>query len=216
MEIYMHNLNKITNNMKAVLGLASGASILMFASSTVFAETVTTATVSTTVQNAFTLVETTPLSFGTLRAKNDNTNVANFATLTIAPTGVLTPGAQVGASRLTSLSGGTAGVFTVSGAAAFTNLTVTFPNDFTLTTAGAPPNSAVFNVLKADWTGTIVGGANNGVALNGTFNNLQTNGTGGVALNVGTKLKTDILGATTTSGYIDAAYTGTYTMDISY
>ncbi|MFT6907857.1 MAG: hypothetical protein ACJAS1_004544 [Oleiphilaceae bacterium] len=212
----MHNLNKITKNMSGIVTLAGIATVYLIGSSNVFAESVTTATVSATVQNTFTLAETTALSFGTVRATNDNTNVSNFASLVLSPAGVLTPGSQVGASKLTSLSAGTGGVFTVSGAATFTDLTVTFPANFTLTSPGAPPGSAVFNIIEANWVGKIVGGANDGVALNGTFDNLQTDVNGAVVLNVGTTLDTDILGASTTSGYLDAAYTGTYTMDISY
>jgi hypothetical protein len=210
---YMFNPNKITKIMGTSLTLAGAATALMFTSSAAFAESVTTATVTATVQNAFTLVETTPLDFGTVRAVADNTGALNIAILTLTPAGAITPTAGVGTSAMTSLSGGTAGVFTVTGAASFTNLTVTFPADFTLTNGTAPPGSPVFDILQADWVGTIVGGANDGVTY--AAGNMQTDVTGAVALNVGTKLKTDSA-VGTTGQYLDAAYTGTYTMDISY
>lgn len=201
----MFNPNKITKIL--------GATFVLVSSNSVFAEQVTTATVTTTVQNAFTLVETTPLNFGTVRAVADNTGAANIAILTLSPAGAIVPTAGVANSALTSLGGANAGVFTVSGAASFTNLTVTFPADFTLTNGAAPPGSPVFDVLQADWVGTIVGGANDGVTYAG--GNMQTDVTGAVALNVGTQLKTDSA-VGTTGQYLDAAYTGTYTMDISY
>jgi hypothetical protein len=212
-EIYMHNLNKITKDLGIALTIVSGASVFMLGGNSAFAETVTTATVTATVQNAFTLVETTPLSFGTVRAVADPTGGVNIAILTLSPAGVMTPTTGVANSALTSLSGGTAGVFTVSGAASFTNLTVTFPVDFTLTTAGAPPGSPVFDIKQADWVGTIVGGVNGGSTY--AASNMQTDVSGGVALRVGTKLKTDST-VGTTSQYLDQLYSGTYTMEIAY
>lgn len=152
------------------------------------------------------------MDFGTVRATADATNVANFALLVLAPDGTMTPGAAVGTSALTSLTAGSAAEFAITGAAAFTNLTVTYPtNDAdVLTTAGAPPLSPNFTMTA--WNGTVVGGANDGAAAT---NNVQTDNAGAVGIRVGTTLKTDSTG-TNTGAYIDAAYTTAYSFDISY
>lgn len=200
----MFNPNKITKIL--------GATFILVSSNSALAATAA-GTVSVTVQNTFNLTQTTAIDFGTVRAVGDATNAANIAALVLSPNGTVTT-TQVGASAITSLSTPTAGVFTVDSAAPFTDLTVTFPTDFTLTTTGVPSGAARFEIDQADWTGLIVGGADDGstIATGGT---MQTDASGGVVLNVGTSLKTDST-ATFTTGYVDQAYTGTYTMTVNY
>lgn len=199
----MQNLNKITKIL--------GATFILVGSCNVLAETLNS-TATTTVQNAFTLTETTALDFGTVRAVADPTGGINIAQLVLAPDGTSTTPAVVGNSALTLLTAGSAGVISVTGAAAFTNLTVTFPANFTLTATGAPPTSPTFEVLNADWVGTVVGGANDGATYAGA--NLQTDSAGVVGMNFGTTLKTDSVASTT--AYIDAAYTGNYVLTVVY
>ncbi|MBU3003034.1 hypothetical protein [Paraglaciecola arctica] len=200
----MFNPNKITKIL--------GATFILVSSNAALAATAP-GTVTVTVQNTFNLTETTALDFGTIRAVGDASNAANFASLVLAPDGGVTT-AQVGASAITSLSTPTAAVFTVDSAAPFTDLTVTFPPDFTLTTTGVPSGAAVFQIAQADWLGTIVGGADDGTTI-ATAGVMETDNLGGVVLNVGTTLTTD-KGAAFTSGYVDQAYTGTYTMTVAY
>ena len=205
----MFNPNKITKIL--------GATFILVSSNAALAATAP-GTVSVTVQNTFNLTETQVLDFGTIRAQNDNTNVANFASLIITPNGTVTPAittASIGASTITSLSTPTMAIFTVDSAAPFTDLEVTFPPNFTLTTTGVPANAAVFNILNASWKGYIVGGNDDGTIIS-DGETMQTDAAGAVVLQVGTSLDTDILGATTTSGYVDQAYTGTYTMTVDY
>ncbi|WDE05223.1 hypothetical protein SG34_028685 [Thalassomonas viridans] len=168
-------------------------------------------TVSVTVQNTFTLTEDTALSFGTVRATADPTGGVNIGTLVLAADGT-TSTTAVANSSMTQLAAGSVGQFTVTNAAPFTNLTITFPADFELTAAAAPPGSPNFDILQADWTAIIRGGANDGVAYAG--GNLQTDVAGTVSFDAGTSLKTDA--TVTTSAYIDAAYTGNYTMTVDY
>tara|TARA_R110002167_G_scaffold333039_2_gene540054 strand:- start:946 stop:1566 length:621 start_codon:yes stop_codon:yes gene_type:complete len=206
----MFNPNKITKIL--------GATFILVSSNAALAATAP-GTVSVTVQNTFNLTETQVLDFGTIRAKNDNTNVANFASLIITPNGTATPAissASVGTvATITSLSTPTMAIFTVDSAAPFTDLEVTFPPNFTLTTTGVPANAAVFNILNASWKGYVVGGTDDGTTIV-DGETMQTDAAGAVVLQVGTSLDTDILGATTTSGYVDQAYTGTYTMTVDY
>lgn len=199
----MFNPNKITKIL--------GATFVLVSSNFVLAETVSDASVSVTVQNAFSLVETTALSFGSVRAIAQ-ADGANVAFLTLDPDGSTTTTPD-GTAAITALTAATAGVFTVSGAAPFTDLTVTFPADFELISAGAPPTSPTFDILNADWLGDITGGADDGTQI-ADGATMQTDGTGDVVLTVGTKLTTD--GDASTTAYLDAAYTANYTMDISY
>jgi len=203
----MNNLNKITKIL--------GVTFVLVASSNAMAATAPS-TVTATVQNAFLLGEDTALDFGTVRATADPVGVANIATLVLAADGT-TSTAAVGNSNMTQLLPGSVGAFTVTQAAPFTNLTITFPADFTLTATGAPPTSPIFDVLNADWTAIVRGGANDGAvyadAGPGT-GNLQTDNLGSVSFDVGTSLKTDT--AVTTTTYIDAPYVGSYTMTVDY
>jgi hypothetical protein len=211
MEIYMYKLNKITRIMGTSLTLAGGVALSLFSSSNAYAESVTTATATVIVQNAFSLVESTPINFGTVRAVADPLGGTNFASLILAPAGTTTV-ADAGNSAMTALSPATAGLFTITGAAAFTDLTVTFPADFELITSGAPGTAPNFSILQANWTGTVVGGANDGTT--GGTPVPQTDLNGDVALQVGTTLTTDVNASS--SPYLDATYAATYTMDISY
>jgi hypothetical protein len=214
----MFNPNKITKNMSGIFTLAGVATVYLIGSSNVFAETVSDATATVTIQNAFTLVETTPINFGTLRAFHDQTGTTNIASLILTPAGTSSI-TEVGTAKMTSLVPATPGLFSVTGAAPFTDLTVVFPAAITkLVAVGAPGTSPDFQIAAAGagWAGTIEGGANDGAVLDTTtFDNLQTDVNGEVALNVGATLTTDVA-TTRTTAYIDAAYTATYSLEIKY
>jgi hypothetical protein len=199
---FMFNQNKITKIL--------GATFILVSSNSVLAETVNS-TASVTVTNAFTLEETTPLSFGSVRAIAQ-ADGANVATLVLATDGTTTTTAE-GTAIITSLSAATAGVFTVSLAAPFTDLTVTFPPDFEMTSSSAPSTSPVFDVAVGDWVGLVTGGADDGTEIV-TAETMQTDSLGGVVLSVGTTLSTD--NAITTTAYVDTDYTATYTITVDY
>ncbi|MFT6689672.1 MAG: hypothetical protein ACJAXH_000177 [Colwellia sp.] len=208
----MFNPNKITKIL--------GATFILVSSNAALAATAP-GTVQVTVQNTFNLTETQVLSFDTVRASNDNTSSANFASLIITPNGtdsptITTTEAVTGsAAAITSLGTPTMAIFTVDAAAPFTDLTVTYPGDFTLTTTGVPTGAAVFNILSASWNGIVVGGNDDGNSITGG-SQVETDSLGGIVMQIGTSLDTDILGAATTSGYVDQAYNGTYTMTVAY
>jgi hypothetical protein len=208
----MFNPNKITKIL--------GATFVLVSSNAALAATAP-GTVSVTVQNTFNLTESQVLDFGIIRASNDNTDAANFASLVITPNGTATPTITAteavtgSAAAISSLGTPTMAIFTVDSAAPFTDLIVSYPEDFTLTTTGVPAGAAKFNILKANWNGIVVGGTNDGDSISDQ-DTMQTDNLGGVVLQVGASLDTDILAGLATSGYVDQAYTGTYTMTIEY
>ncbi|WP_281560439.1 DUF4402 domain-containing protein [Thalassomonas sp. RHCl1] len=187
------------------------ATFLTAMSAQPFAATLSDATISVTVQNAFDLVEDTELSFGTIRATADPAGT-NVATLAIAADGSVTATPDNNAT-ITQLTAGSVGQFTVSNAATFTDLTITFPGAATtLDNAIAPPTSPDFTVDT--WVAIVRGGANDGVAYNAGAPNLQTDNTGTVSFDVGATLSTDA--NVTTSAYIDDVYDGDYTITVDY
>ena len=198
------NHNRITKVLSATL-------LTVVSTHSLAATAPSTATV--TVQNTFTLTEDTALSFGTVRATADPAGT-HIGELALAADGTGTASTTGANASMTELLAGSQGQFTVSNAAPFTDLTITFPADFELTATGAPPTSPTFDVLNADWVATITSGANATIAYNTGTPNLQTASDGTVSFDVGTSLKTDADASTT--AYIDAAYTGSYTMTVDY
>ena len=199
----MLNLNQ--NRITKVLT----ATFLTVVATQSFAATLSDATISVTVQNAFDLVEDTELSFGTIRATADPAGT-NVATLAIAGDGSVTATPDNN-STITQLTAGSVGQFTVSNAATFTDLTITFPGAATtLDNAIAPPTSPDFTVDT--WVAVIRGGANDGLAY--AASNLQTDNTGSVSFDVGATLSTDTV--VSTSGYIYDLYDGDYTITVDY
>ena len=199
----MKNLNKITKIL--------GVTFVLAASGVASAATVSS-TATATVQNAFTITEDTELSFGTIRATAEPLGT-NVATLVLAADGSVTTPAPGVNSALTQLLPGSVGQFSISNAAAYTNLTITDPSDFELTNGTAPGTSPTFDVTT--FTYIIRGGANDGAAYTGTTTGaLQTDATGAVSFDMGATLSTD--SDTSSTSYIDADYTGTYNMLVSY
>jgi hypothetical protein len=203
---YMFNPNKITKIL--------GATFILVSSNSVFAETVSDASATVTVQNAFTLLEAIPLNFGIIRATADDTAAGDVATLTLSTAGV-TAGSTVNLAAIAPLSGGTPGSFTVTGAAPFTDLEVTFPsNDATVLVGGALPASAA-NFTIGLWSALVVGGLNDGDTIT-TAGTMQTDSAGAVAMTVGATLSTDAAAASITQNYQDVAYTSLYTVIVDY
>jgi hypothetical protein len=206
----MFNPNKITKIL--------GATFVLVSSNSVLAETIPAATATVTVQNAFTFLNPTPLDFGTIRATADTSGTNNFATLTLTPTATtatVASSAVNGGAAVSSLVDGTQASFTVSGAAPFTDLEVTFPADGATTLKGASLPASAANFTIGAWQAFVVGGLNDTDTIT-TAGTMQTDAAGAVAMNVGATLTTDANGTSITQNYQDAAYTGTYIVIVDY
>jgi len=200
-----------------------------------------TSTATVTIQNAFDLAEDAALNFGTVRA----TQTVVDAVDNDASGGVLTPSqtsgagirikadgtaaeqvAQVGVSQgagvnagdtdgsissvVSIIVAGAPGEYSITNAAAFTNLRILDPEDTTELTSPSVPADSKFD-LDIDYADMIiVGGGNDGDVVNGT--NLLTDGAGAVGFRVGGELTIDAAATTVRDG----AYTGTYTITVSY
>lgn len=190
------------------------SSSLIAVSTISMAETVTSAA-TVTVQNAFNLTETSAINFGTLRATGDASGGGNIATVTIKADASTAVPTTSGNAELSVITPGNRGEYAVTGAAAFADLTVTFPSAAVfLVNAAAPPSTPQFEVTVAGWEAEIIGGSNDGDAY--LSSNLQTDVTGAVGFYLGGVVSTD----TRTSGqngvYTDGAYTGNYTIEVTY
>lgn len=170
------------------------------------------ATASVTVQNAFSLSQTTALSFGTIRAKADTSGSTNHvASLIVNPDGSASTASSTGANAsITVISQGTPAVFAISNAAPNTNLTITSPGTVTLSRTGG--GGANFTVDT--WAFRITSGTNANTAYSTGSPNLLTDNTGAVTFAAGATISTQ---ATTPSAdYTDGSYTGTYNMVVNY
>lgn len=217
------------------------AATALLATSAAFAEQVTS-TATVTVQNAFTLAEVAPLNFGTLRVTQpaaQATATPAFITLPVdgsamAPTAgveavAATPVGSDNAS-ITAITQGTIAQYAISNAAPFTSLSVTLDatgtdqlgntvatsldgvNGSQMVTAGG--GAAEFFTIYADVSDTlIVGGSNDGIALSAGANNLRTDGTGSVGLQLGGVLAYNPAAAASPN---DGVFTGTYTLEVTY
>lgn len=178
-----------------------------------------TGSATVTVQNTFNFAEDSGIDFGTIRAQigsNDNTNV-NIMTLTLPADGsnptvaITTNGDSSRQSTLNIITPGTPGMFSVSGAAPNAPLTITLPaTPFNLTDgSGSGP---IFEGAITE--AYITSGVNANTTYNGTTILLETDGNGDATFQVGGTLSTDSTG--NTSNYQDVAYTGQYSITVSY
>ncbi|OIQ46898.1 MAG: hypothetical protein BM565_09315 [Gammaproteobacteria bacterium MedPE] len=169
-------------------------------------------TASVEVKNSFDVAQTTPLSFGQIVAiATDLTGGADKATLTVNSDGstadVIVDGTL---ASIVSITAGTAGTFTVSGAAPNTVLTIGSISDFKLT----DPSGA--DTKEFDVTNLTTS-----VVTSGSPFTYDTDATGTLVFNVGATLETDTTG-TTASGsevaipYENVTFTGTYTVSVDY
>ena len=190
-----------------ILTALFAASIIGVAA-TAQAETVT-GTASLTVQNAFSLVETTQLSFGTITvaAATGTHASADDATMVLSPEGgtpVITNAAATGGA-IGSIVAGTPATFDVSGAAPFTDLVVTMTAGTTLTNAAAPPGNGAFTLSAFAARET---GATSNIA---SLGNITTDLNGAKSFTLGATMTID-----GSSDYIDGLYSGTYNVEVSY
>lgn len=180
---------------------------------------------STTVVNSFSLVSTTALNFGDVRAiRGTGAALSAGATLKIPadPNDALVPSGLVAGAVISSLGGVQRGVFNITGAAPFTELTITFPtSDITLSADPAivgpgAPTLAIDDAAGA-WTAWILTGPRaNTDYVDGAGTRLITTTAGAVSFQVGATLKTVETGAAAALSYPDAPYTGSYNLEVVY
>jgi len=195
--------NKLTRllTISAVSAVMSGAAI---------AET-GAGTASVEVKNSFSVLQTTPLSFGQIAAISSTLN-SEFVTLKVFSDGTTadlvdaTAGNSV--ASIVSITPGTAGTFTVSGAAPNTELTIVLPTTVELTDPSAADSKSFY---LTTFTKTAI--------TSGTPFQYDTDGTGTLVFNIGATLSTDNLVAANTAGselYQDVTFTGTYDVTVNY
>lgn len=218
------------------------AGLLTVSASNVFAQQDAGGTATVTVQNSFTFNNPTPIDFGTLRVTQPAAQVVTAGSATPAFVTIPSDGTPVTVTNGTAASAtdnatinsivdGAPAEFTITDAAPFTDLQITMdatgiPLD--LTAAGTPSVEGVngVEVRQAGDTSdnyfiiyalpseiTVVGGNNDGDPYNNTTPNLRTDGTGAVGFLLGARLAYN--GAATSSPS-DGAFTGTYTVEVSY
>jgi hypothetical protein len=158
-----------------------------------------TYTVSVTVDNAFTMTETTAMSFGTITALNAVT-AADVATLTMNGETGATSTSQAGGNNalIIEVTAGAPGVITITGAPPSTAMTITDPAAVDVTNPGAPTTTAKFS---ADLT-----------AVGSGFSN-TTSAAGVLVIKIGGALSTVVDASLT---YADATYTGTYSVQVAF
>jgi hypothetical protein len=194
------------------------AASAVFVSSAAVAQESVTGDATVQVSNAFTLQQDVAIDFGTLRIFNDELTATAGAVVVTIP-GNTNPMTLAAAAPTeadgTIIAAGAPGEFSISAAAPFTALTITFPAAADLTNTSAPSTTPTFSVLFAATTTYIVGGANDGSLLVPGTDDLVTDGTGAVGFRLGGVLSTDG-GADTGETYADGTYAGTFTLTVDY
>ena len=156
-------------------------------------------TASVTVQNTFTVANTTPLSFGTVAAVSSTTagTQAQIVLQANSGTAAVTQGSGGSQSRLLSIVAPTPGVINISAAPPSTALTITNGSQISLT------NPADSNAPGFLFTPSAVGAG---------FSS-TTSATGTLTVNVGGTLTTK---QQLSSAYSDGTYTGTYAVTFAF
>jgi len=195
-------------NTKNILMLATAISVV--GASSAYAETIT-GNGSVVVQNSLTIVEDTPLSFGTIVAVADDNGTAPLSSnIVMGVDGVATITNAASLAQIIQITPGSNAQFTVSGAAPQTLLTVTTPAG--ATTLADPSGSVETKVfdISAYTSGVVAGG--------GAGFDMTTDDTGTLVFAVGATLTTDTAGAGTGAAdpYADLTYTGTYSVTVAY
>jgi len=158
---------------------------------------------SVTVQNTFTVGETTALSLGTIAAVADPTGANTQATLVLAGnsgTSTITNGN--GTARILAITAATPGVLSVTNAPPSTAFTVTNGSQIQLNDPAAT-GETTFNFTP----GAVCAGFN-----------CTTDASGALTINVGGTLTTrqQTSGGSEDNGYSDGTYTGTYAVTLAF
>lgn len=214
------------------LKLTLAVSSALLASSMAVNAEIVNDTASVTIQNAFTLTSTTPISFGTIRVSQTGANALatpNRTILAVDGTQTAVNGDANGA--VTVIASGTPGRIDVTGAAPFTNLTVLLDGTTPLGFDGAADTTAFEGINQVDLTTAgagaadkftmfvnpsrtrIEGGTSNGVPYDNATPNLRTDAAGAVGLSFGGVL---IYNNASTTTPADGAYTGNYSLTVNY
>jgi len=158
-------------------------------------------TVSVVVDNAFTMTETTPVSFGTISAFADSTDTAVLTLNGQTGIGVVT---EVGtAASIIVITAGTPGVVTITSAPPSTAMTIANPASVTLDNPATTGEATFAADLNATGLGYVT----------------TTNAAGELVIQIGGTLTTEAAGQDSggiAKSYTDGTYTGTYVMTVSY
>jgi hypothetical protein len=156
-------------------------------------------TASVTVQNTFTVANTTPLSFGTVAAVSSTTagTQAQIVLQGNSGTTAVTQGTGGSLSRLLIIQAPTPGVINITAAPPSTAITITQGSQVSLT------NPADANAPGFFFTPSAVAAG---------FNS-TTSAAGALTVNVGGTLTTK---QETVSAYSDGTYTGTYSVTFAF
>lgn len=200
----------------AVLGaLAVG---MAWSAGSAVAQTAQSFTATVEVRNSMAWTEVNPLDFGQVVVIDDGTN---DPTVTLSPTGTFL-NASAGTSGMVQLGTPSGGTYTIAtGAATFSNITITFPGSATLSRAGAPPGNGTFTVdtfsVGSLVAGTYTGGTANATACNGAINaaggdcEFLTSGSGEITVPLGATLA-----ATSGDTYIEGIYSGSFELSAAF
>jgi hypothetical protein len=223
MEIYMHNLNKITKIL--------GATLVLVTSNAAMAEDLTITT-SAVVDNTidFTVIGT--LDFGTLRATAsatvnecavlvlpaDATASITSALIAGSEANTLCNGEPVNSNSVVQSVGGTIvrPEFTVAGLAEFTTLEITVPiagDDIYLSQGGDPAAASVLEMVDFTIYQTNATPAELTVDASGNTN-ITSDGTGAINFTLGATLVTDVKASSL--AYVNQPYSGSFDVSIDY
>ena len=198
----MIKMNKIATGLAASVLLVSVAQ----------AQETVNSQATATVQNAFTLEETTAITFGTLRATAGATGDAATLVISANPTvaAVSTPGGTV--ASLDILEEGAPGEYAVSGVSPFSSLTIDMPSDTDVVLVGASLPAGSPTLIASAWNAYVLTGPNENTVY--ASSNLRADAGGVVTFSVGATLTTEIV--TAAAAYLDAEYSASYDITVSY
>jgi hypothetical protein len=202
--------------------IALVATSLSLGASQAFAQENVSSTATVNVSNAFTLQEVAPIDFGTVRLSYfyDGTNALSpAAAITINANAspstfvVGVDGTGTSEAAFTEILPGAPAEYSITGAAPFTSVQVTALPTATLSNPASPGANLALTVTTANFE--IVGGTNPGdvYTQGAATSNMITDATGAVGFLMGGTLTTPTSTAVT---FGDGAYTGTYSVTVSY
>jgi hypothetical protein len=203
------------NRNKILVALLASSTVLINTSLNA-AETVN-ATASVTVQNAFELVESAQLSFGTITFAKGAGTPTTQPTILLSTQGGSSPTNSTGGTtqaKVSTITTGTPATFDIANASPFTNLSVTISVLSTdkLSNASAGSGNGKFSLKEFDFRevgeSADIEGVANSTSTSGSITTLL-DGTSSFA--VGATLVADA-----EKDYIDGVYSGSYTVKVSY
>jgi hypothetical protein len=204
-----------------------GATFVLVSSNSVLAQETESTSATVTVLNAFDFDKVDDINMGTVRAANNNSADANFATFDLLADGTTASSGDNNGAIIQLLgTAGTPASFTIAGVTAFAPMAVTFPSSVTtLLPASAAPTAANFIIPAglANSADMLSGGFT--VAVGGTLiptadadeateiATITADGTGAAAFTVGARIQTV---PSATRNYTDETYTGSFTISVDY